>query len=346
MKCPNCGAESHSKFCPDCGTPLLQPEPQPEPQPVDAIETADDIEPDGAITEKLTPAMRERQQTAQSVQTVPLFRMAQPMRPTQPQNPYNYPQQQNPYNPQQAAQPQNPYHQPQQARQPMILTPPQLPPDSPFRNAPNPFPAPVTAPPRRRRTGIPVAAIIVAAVVLTGILIAVGSGIFYHKGLVSAVTEQSSRTAVTEPPYDYRTDPDPDYYFIQQNRTGEPFDFDYGTVTLSSVKNESGDYTFTGVLENTSGETQTYSLDDLRIALNDAPDFTIQLDKKTLGGETYDAGTDFELKAGEKKEFTFAASGPKESSPVRFTIYVNFYNTDGVLSSAEVYYELPKSEIK
>ena len=96
---------------------------------------------------------------------------------------------------------------------------------------------------------------------------------------------------------------------------------------------------------NNTDKTQTYIIKDIRMSANHTPDFTIQFDKKTRDGEKYNS-TEFELEPGEKTTFTFAAKGPKESGETDFSIYVQFYNDEGLLSDAEVAYFIKKADIK
>ena len=257
MKCPKCGFESQSKFCPECGTPMQAP-PQPAPD-----------------------------------QSIP---------PTPTPTPYGQP-------------PLNPTN------------------NNPAKR--------VSPPPRGRKPTVIVIAIIVALVVLAGIVIAVGSGIFYHKTLINATTERKNPDII-EQPYDYQQ---PDYLFDSLNTTGEPYDFDYGTLTLTSVTNKDGDYTFSGELLNSTELPQSYIIKDIRFSLNDSPDFTIQFDKKTRDGEKYNS-TEFLLEPGEKTTFAFTAKGPKESGETDFSVYVQFYNSVGILSELEVNYDLHKTDIK
>ena len=137
----------------------------------------------------------------------------------------------------------------------------------------------VSPPPRGRKPTVIVIAIIVALVVLAGIVIAVGSGIFYHKTLINATTERN-KPDIIEQPYDYQTNTEPDYYFNSLYQPGEPFDFSYGTLTLTSVTNKDGDYTFSGELLNSTLLPQSYIIKDIRMSANHTPDFTIQFDKK------------------------------------------------------------------
>lgn len=237
---------------------------------------------------------------------------------------------------------------PMQAQPAPVLSIPPVPTPTPYGQPPlNPVDNPakrVSPPPRGRKPAVLVIAVIVACVVLAGIVIAVGSGIFYHKTLINATTERN-KPDIIEQPYDYQTDTEPDYYFNSLSQPGEPFDFVYGTLTLTSVTNKDGDYTFSGELLNSTLLPQSYIIKDIRMSANHTPDFTIQFDKKTRDGEKYNS-TEFELEPGEKTTFTFAAKGPKESGETDFSIYVQFYNDEGLLSDAEVAYFIKKADIK
>ena len=92
-------------------------------------------------------------------------------------------------------------------------------------------------------------------------------------------------------------------------------------------------------------QVTVYVKKDIRFSLNDSPDFTIQSDKKTRDGEKYNS-TEFLLEPGEKTTFAFTAKGPKESGETDFSVYVQFYNSVGILSELEVNYDLHKTDIK